>query len=74
MTRYGNRSGNSGVQAFDITESSIFVKFVHHDEPYEYSSKGRAGPERVARMKALAVAGEGLSTFISREVHDLYER
>ena len=74
MKRYGNRSGSSGVQAYAITADAIFVKFINQAQPYEYSSTGRAGRERVARMKALARAGEGLSTFISREAHDLYER
>ena len=74
MKRYANRSGDSGVQAYRTTADAIFVKFVNRDAPYEYSSKGRAGPQRVARMKALAEAGQGLSTFISRHAHDLYER
>ncbi|HVI59473.1 MAG TPA: hypothetical protein VM619_11485 [Luteimonas sp.] len=74
MKRYANRSGDSGVQAYRITADAIFVRFANRDEPYEYSSKGLAGPQRVARMKALAEAGKGLSTFISRHAHDLYER
>ena len=74
MKRYANRSGDSGVQSYRITADSIFVKFANSDEPYEYRSTGLAGPGKVARMKALAEAGEGLSTFISREAHDLYER
>ena len=74
MKRYGNRSGNSGVEAYRITATSIFVKFRNREAPYEYSSKGRAGPRKVARMKALAEAGEGLSTYISQYAHDDYER
>lgn len=74
MKRYADLSGESGVQAYRITPTSIFVKFRNRDAPYEYSSTGRAGPEKVARMKALAVAGRGLSTYISRHAHDDYER
>ena len=74
MKRYANRSGNSGVEAYRITATSILVKFRNNETPYEYSSKGRAGPEKVARMKALAEAGRGLSTYISRHAHDDYER
>ena len=74
MKRYANRSGNSGVEAYRFDATSIWVKFRHGAVPYQYSSKGRAGPEKVARMKALAEAGEGLSTFISQHAHDDYER
>jgi hypothetical protein len=74
MRRYGNLSGESGVAAYEITRDAIFVKFRESDKIYQYSSKGRAGPEKVARMKALAEAGEGLSTYISQYAHDDYER
>ena len=74
MKRYANRSGNSGVEAFRVTATSIFVKLRNRDEPYEYRSTGRAGPRKVARMKALAESGAGLSTYISRYAHDDYER
>ncbi|HYG05248.1 MAG TPA: hypothetical protein VD865_02425 [Stenotrophomonas sp.] len=73
MKRYGNRAGNSGVVAYGFTATSIWVKF-RNNEIYEYSSVGRAGPEKVARLKALAEAGEGLSTYISQYAHDDYER
>lgn len=74
MKPYANRSGDSGVEAYRITATSIFVRFRNRPEPYEYRSTGRAGPEKVARMKALAEAGQGLSTYISRHAHDDYER
>lgn len=74
MKRYANRSGHSGVEAYRFDATSIQVKFRNRAEPYLYSSKGRAGPEKVARMKVLAEAGQGLSTFISQHAHDDYER
>ncbi len=74
MKRYGNRSENSGVEAYRITDTAIFVKFRNRDEPYQYSSLGRAGPRKVAWMKQLAEAGQGLSTYISQHAHDDYER
>ena len=48
--------------------------FRDRPEPYEYRGTGRAGPEKVARMKALAEAGRGLATYISRYAHDDFER
>lgn len=74
MQRYANHAGNSGVEAYRVTADSILVKFANREQPYRYSSTGRAGPAKVARMKALAKDGRGLSTFISRHAHDLYER
>lgn len=74
MQRYANRSGNSGVEAYRVTADAILVKFVGRDALYEYRGSGRAGAANVARMKALARAGRGLASFISRHAHDLYER
>ncbi len=74
MKPYANRSGDSGVVAYETTLTSIKVKFRNHQRIYVYSSKGRAGPRKVARMKTLAEAGEGLSTYISQHAHDDYER
>ncbi len=74
MKRYANLSGDSGVEAYQITAVSILVRFRDRPEPYEYRSTGRAGPEKVARMKALAEAGRGLATYISRYAHDDFER
>jgi hypothetical protein len=74
MKRYADRSGQSGVEAYRFDATSIWVKFRNRDALYQYSSKGRAGPRKVARMKRLAEAGEGLSTYISQHAHDDYER
>ncbi|MDG2525320.1 hypothetical protein P6166_08135 [Stenotrophomonas sp. HITSZ_GD] len=74
MKRYADRSGQSGVEAYRFDATSIWVKFRNSDTLYQYSSKGRAGPRKVARMKTLAEAGEGLSTYISQHAHDDYER
>ena len=74
MKRYGNRAGNSGVVAYEITATSIFVRFRDSERIYEYRSTGRAGPVKVARMKALAQAGKGLTTYITQYAHDDYER
>ncbi|WP_305805011.1 hypothetical protein [Stenotrophomonas sp. YIM B06876] len=74
MKRYANRAGDSGVEAYRITATSIFVKFRNREQAYEYSSLGRAGTRKVACMKQLAAAGKGLSTYISQHAHDDYER
>jgi hypothetical protein len=72
MKRYRNLDGHSGVLAYDILPEAIAVKFSGGDVyDYTYGSTGRV---RVETMKALAEAGRGLSTFISRHVRDDYER
>jgi hypothetical protein len=66
MQRYANRSGDSGVVAFEIDQTSIKVQF--RDGwiyVYTFASTGAANVEE---MKRLALAGQGLNSFISRVV------
>ncbi|HEX8785890.1 MAG TPA: hypothetical protein VF793_06890 [Telluria sp.] len=72
MQRYKNRSGESGVVAYDIDAGQIIVEF-RSGERYLYTEDS-AGAANVARMQALAKAGQGLSRFISQHVHDRYAR
>ena len=72
MQRYKNRSGESGVVAYDIDAGQIIVEF-RNGERYLYTEDS-AGAANVAKMQALAQAGHGLSTFISQHVHDRYAR
>ncbi|HYE53733.1 MAG TPA: hypothetical protein VD996_02785 [Chitinophagaceae bacterium] len=72
MKPYKDRSGNSGVKFYEIGEDWIRVRFVNGDV-YKYSEKS-AGKEHIDQMKILAETGKGLSGYISRYVHDLYEK
>jgi hypothetical protein len=72
MQRYKNRSGESGVVAYDIDAGQITVEF-RNGERYLYTEDS-AGAANVARMQELAQAGHGLSSFISQHVHDRYAR
>ncbi|MDB5801933.1 MAG: hypothetical protein JWL63_2872 [Rhodocyclales bacterium] len=70
MRRYKNLSGNSGVRAYEPAADSIDVEFAGGAVyRYDYATTGR---HEVETMKALAKAGEGLSTFISQHVGDAY--
>ncbi|MCK9686556.1 hypothetical protein LPC04_12640 [Comamonadaceae bacterium BS-T2-15] len=72
MPRYGNLSGDSGVVSYETTRDSITLTFVNGDRyVYTHARPGRAA---VDRMKALAKAGRGLSTFVSQQVRENYER
>jgi hypothetical protein len=73
MQRYLNLSGKSSVTHYEIGTDYILVKFRGDDPPYRYSHAG-AGKRHVERMKALAVAGRGLCTYISQNVHELHDR
>jgi hypothetical protein len=72
MPRYRNLSGESGVRSYETTADSITLTFVNGDR-YRYSHV-RPGRDTVDRMKALAQAGRGLSTFVAQHVRDDYER
>ncbi len=72
MEKYRNKSGSSGVSAFAVGADYIAVRFVDSNRIYKYSYRS-AGKSKVEKMKRLAAAGEGLSTFISRHVKELYE-
>ncbi|AXE97037.1 MULTISPECIES: hypothetical protein [Burkholderiaceae] len=72
MKRYRDLSGQSGVVAYEVSNDAITVKFRDGDVYlYDYATTGR---REVEEMKRLAVAGQGLSTFISRVVKDRYAR
>lgn len=70
MQQYQNRSGNSGVVAFDTGPDFIQVQFVG-GETYLYTYAS-TGADVVERMKTLAQQGLGLSTFISQTVKTAY--
>jgi hypothetical protein len=68
---YLNRSGDSGVVAYDVGPDYIRVRF-RGGGTYQYSYAS-AGQHHVEQMKTLATAGRGLSTYISQHVRRLYD-
>ena len=72
MKRYRNLDGRSGVTAYECGDGFIRVRFVNGDI-YEYTDKA-TGREHIANMQKLAQTGLGLSTYVSRFVHDDYAR
>lgn len=71
LTPYLNLSGDSGVAAFALLRDSVVVQFGNGDI-YLYGPQ-HPGADHVEHMKTLAVAGHGLSTYISRVVRNDYE-
>ena len=72
MQRYLNRSGESGVVAYELGPASIAVRFVD-GSVYVYDAK-QPGAADVDEMKRLAQAGRGLSGYISRVVQKNYAK
>lgn len=71
MIPYKNLEGHSGVTGYENGPDSITVEF-KHDALYKYTYKS-AGEKAVTKMKEIAEAGRGLSTYISRHVRNNYE-
>lgn len=72
MTQYANKGRDSGILAYEISNSKISVKFsdgsIYH---YSYDS---AGQNNIEQMKKLAQQGEGLNSFINKHVKFKYVR
>lgn len=68
MTHYRNLSGQSGVHSYEISESSIVIRFID-GSTYLYDGI-RPGKDHVEKMKKLAASGEGLATYINKFVRD----
>jgi hypothetical protein len=68
--RYANLSGHSGVVGYALVGAGIAVRFV--DGSVYLYDRDCPGQLHVARMKALARAGSGLATYISRRVGRRY--
>lgn len=72
MERYKNLGGDSGISGYDIGEGAITVHF-NDGAAYLYTNAS-AGQSNISEMCRLAVAGQGLNSFISRVVRKLYAR
>ena len=71
MKKYLNISGNSGVNYYQIGKDYIRIWFIQTDKSYLYNYT-KPGKEHVENMKAMALAGKGLSTYISQQVGENY--
>ena len=74
VMRYRKLSGEAGVQAYAHGPGWIHLQFVRGGT-YEYTSRS-VGRANLQKMKRLAHAGEGLTTFINQhpEVKNGYAR
>ncbi len=70
MERYRNLGGDSGVAAYEIGDGCITVQF-RDGSAYLYDCES-TGVTNIEHMKGLAVAGQGLNSFINRVVRKGY--
>ena len=73
MIEYKNINHDSNVEAYSIGLDYIDVKFFGTAKVYRYSYRS-AGREHVEKMKTLAKQGDGLNSYIMRNVKFNYER
>jgi hypothetical protein len=70
MERYRNLEDEAGIVAYELGEESITVQFTDGSR-YLYTYQ-RTGSPYVEHMKALAIAGRGLNSFLHRSVGIIY--
>lgn len=70
MERYKNLGNDSGVSAYEIGENFIKIQF-HDGALYLYNYQS-AGIDNIEHMKKLAIAGQGLNSFINKVVRKKY--
>ena len=73
MQKYADINNDSGVNSFEIHDTSIIVWFDGTPNSYTYSY-GVAGAHHVEEMKKRALAGDGLNAYINYNVKFKYDR
>lgn len=68
MKPYKNKSGNSGIKAYENLDGGIKIQFVD-GSIYLYNHKFN-GERAIRIMKALAEKGIGLTTYINQEIRE----
>ena len=65
MQTYANKGGNSGIFGYENGDDFIIVEFEEYLYKYSHVKPGKT---HVEEMKKLAKRGEGLNTYINRNV------
>ncbi|MCD6212759.1 MAG: hypothetical protein J7J02_07225 [Sulfurovum sp.] len=73
MQKYKDIDHDSNVESYEINDTSITVWFKGTAKPYTYSYD-IAGVSHVEKMKQLAIAGDGLNSYIMLNVKYKYDR
>ena len=71
MEKYRNLRGNSPITNYLIEEDRISVWFKSNPKPYIYP-EFKTGKYHLEQLKAKAIAGSGLSAYITNNVKDKF--
>ncbi len=71
MIPYNDIDGDSGVSGYETGSDFIKVQFKNDGKIYTWTY-GSAGAGNVEEMKRLAMSGDGLNSFIMKNVRDSY--
>ena len=66
MTTYNDVTGTSGITSFQIRDDSITIEY-KNGSAYQCSDQV-AGAANVGHMKTLAASGQGLNSFINKNL------
>ncbi|MDF3348088.1 hypothetical protein [Acinetobacter pittii] len=72
MEQYLDLDGDSGIIAYETGDTYIRVQFDRTFNIYKYSYY-KAGQLHVEKMKILAKSGNGLNSYIMRNVRNLHD-
>lgn len=72
MPRYKDTDQDSGVVAYEYGQDWIEIEFRSGRERFYRYDAARAGKDHIQEMKRLAEAGDGLNSYIMRNVRDKY--
>jgi len=74
MKKYLDKSGNSGIELYEAGVDFIKIKFKDNASVYFYTYELN-GSQNIEKMKALAISGIGLATYISKhpEIRDRFD-
>lgn len=70
MQKYRNIYGDSGVSEYEVGPDFIRVKF-RDGSVYMYTY-GSAGAHHIEQMKILAASGDGLNSYLMKNVRNSY--
>lgn len=70
--RYKNLGGKSAVAMYELEKDAVNIRYTD-SSAYRFTNQS-AGPENIAKMKTLALAGKGLGTFIESSLKDRWLR
>jgi hypothetical protein len=68
---YKSRNPDAGVVNFEILPDAILLEFADRKWRYLYNAE-KPGLLHVNEMKRLALAGDGLTTYVNQHVRDNY--